>query len=175
MARRTTTTTSALDVANYLIARAAKDRRLLDPMTLQKLLYYAQCWSLAEQGKPLFSEPLEAWTWGPVVRVVWKAYSGKRPIMPDDVFYDDLSADQKEVVDGVWLAYGHLSGTALSRLTHKEAPWIDARRGISARERSDRPLDLGQMRKAAEEALASQNAWLTKNWSKVAAFAGGNN
>jgi uncharacterized phage-associated protein len=164
--------TTALDVANYLIENARKERRFVDPMTLQKLLYYAQCWHLAEYGSPLFPEPIEAWTWGPVVRVVWKAYSGKRPIIPDDVYFDDLNDSQKEVVNAVWTAYGHISGPRLSAMTHREQPWTTARKGKGERDRSDKPLRLDLMRKAAESTLAGKNEWVSKHMNEIMELVG---
>jgi uncharacterized phage-associated protein len=60
--------TSCHVVADYYLVR-------LDPtagdsisnLKLQKLCYYAQAWSLALRGKPLFPERIEAWAQGPVV------------------------------------------------------------------------------------------------------------
>ena len=40
-------------------------------MKLQKLLYYMQGYHVAALGQPLFSEAIEAWEHGPVVREVW--------------------------------------------------------------------------------------------------------
>jgi uncharacterized phage-associated protein len=161
------TPTTALDAANYLIERASRDRRFLDPMTLQKVLYFAQCWSLAEHDSPLFDDEIEAWKFGPVVRVVWKAYSGKRPIVPDGVFFDELSEAQKAVLDAVWLAYRDHSAVQLSKLTHQQEPWRVARRGVSEDQPSRSTLSRALMKKAAQESLAKSNAWLGDHWSRL--------
>src|SRR5258708_4115865 len=68
---------SALDVANWFLA--AMDRGAGDSIThlkLQKLVYYAQAWSLALRNKPLFDEDFVAWTHGPVVKSVWRRFKG---------------------------------------------------------------------------------------------------
>lgn len=163
-----TVNTSALDVANYLIERASRENKFLDPLMLQKLLYYAQCWSLAEHSEPLFDDDIQAWKWGPVVPVVWKAYSGRSPIVPrEDLFYDPLSDEQARIVEAVWCAYRDVSGTALSRMTHKEHPWLKAR-GKSSEDRPSRaPLSRDLMRKAAKESLEAQNRWLSENLERV--------
>jgi len=63
------------DAARWFINRA--DRLAGDDMThlkLQKLIYFAQAWHLANTGEPLFREDMQAWTHGPVVPSVWHAY-----------------------------------------------------------------------------------------------------
>ena len=66
---------SALDVANYFLCRV--DREAGDTISLlklQKLVYYAQAWSLVMRDQPLFYQDIEAWSSGPVVRDVWNQY-----------------------------------------------------------------------------------------------------
>ncbi|MGH2922383.1 MAG: Panacea domain-containing protein, partial [Gaiellaceae bacterium] len=48
----------------------------MDTWKLQKLLYYCQVWHLVWEGKPLFSERIEAWSNGPVVRDIYDAHRG---------------------------------------------------------------------------------------------------
>src|SRR5689334_14747494 len=40
-------------------------------LKLQKLCYYAQAWSLALDGKPLFGERIEAWAHGPAIPALY--------------------------------------------------------------------------------------------------------
>lgn len=44
-------------------------------LKLQKLLYYAQGISLGMFDKPIFSENIEAWPHGPVVKEVYSVYN----------------------------------------------------------------------------------------------------
>ncbi len=63
---------TALSVARELV-RLSFENAEPDPLTgprLQKLLYYAQAWSLAARGCCLFPEPIQARRGGPVVRAV---------------------------------------------------------------------------------------------------------
>ena len=62
--------TSAVDVAAAVIER----RPGLDQMQLHKLLYFVQAASLAWFEEPAFSERIEAWQYGPVVRRVAGLY-----------------------------------------------------------------------------------------------------
>lgn len=165
--------TTALDVANYFIKRAGKERKWVDPMQLQKLVFYAQCWYIAEHGCCLFGEPVEAWTWGPAVRNVWKAYSGTRKLVDEDVFLDELDDDAKDVIESVWCAYGHLSGLTLSKLTHRDGgAWRKARKGLPDGAKSNRTISVVAMRAEVSEAIGNKNKWLEDNWNRVMELAG---
>ena len=58
---------SAHDVAAYILRKQGP----LSAMKLQKLVYYAQAWSTVWDDQPLFSEAVEAWANGPVVRELY--------------------------------------------------------------------------------------------------------
>lgn len=88
------------DVAQFFIGlandQAKQDRGdLMTHLRLQKLLYFAQGWSLQRYGRPLFEEDMEAWRLGPVVRSIYNEYrdngrSGLEGSMPDaGVFTED--------------------------------------------------------------------------------------
>lgn len=115
---------SVLDVAAHLQARSGA----LTAMQLQKLVYYAQAWSLVWDGVPLFSEPIEAWQNGPIVDALYQQHRGQRVLrhpLPGDPAR--LSPDQVATVDAVLAFYGGRSGEWLSELTHRERPWQAAR------------------------------------------------
>jgi uncharacterized phage-associated protein len=121
---------SAREVALFLIRLAAADPdgELMTPLRLQKLLYYCQGWYLAWYGKPLFSERVEAWREGPVVRAVYQQpwAKGRNPIEEKDIQFDELeflSEDQKRAITQVWSYYRQFSALGLRDKTHKEAPW----------------------------------------------------
>jgi uncharacterized phage-associated protein len=127
--------TSAIDVAEYFLNLAAtteEEPDYLSPMRLQKLLYYAQAWSLANRDRPLFHEKIEAWTHGPVVRNVYARFAdcGDEPILPDGK-PTKLAAEDQRFVRSVWDAYKGFSAIALRNMTHREAPWLQAYRGPS--------------------------------------------
>ena len=63
--------TSALTVADYFLYKANKEKKPITNKKLQKLVYYAQAWSLVLNNKKLFSEPIEAWVHGPAVRSLY--------------------------------------------------------------------------------------------------------
>lgn len=125
---------SVLDVAAYILERQG-------PMTtwkLQKLVYYGQAWSLVWDDDVLFPEEIEAWANGPVVRALYHAHRGKYRVsrlLRGEA--DALTDEQRETVDAVLEFYGDKSPQWLSDLTHMEAPWRSARRGVPDGERGN--------------------------------------
>ncbi len=100
-------------------------------LKMQKLCYYAQAWSLAILNCPIFDSRVEAWAHGPAIPELYQRFKAYRwgAIDPHDLFSDPLkefSEEQIDVLDGVWLRYGSLSGSDLETLTHSELPWRQA-------------------------------------------------
>lgn len=131
------------DVAAYVISK----KRGLDAMKLQKLLYYAQAWSLVWDSVPMFSAKIEAWANGPVVREIFKTYQGQftisRAVKGDK---DALKSVERETVDAVLKFYGDKTGFFLSELTHKEDPWRNARKDLAPGALGDTEITLAEMR-----------------------------
>lgn len=117
---------TADQIASVIIARSGS---YLDPMKLQKLLYYTQAWHLAITGQPLFSDRIKAWKAGPVVpevRARRTAPETRRAAAQDlsGISLDDIASD---LIDLVLASYGSMSAEELSALTHTEQPWQTAR------------------------------------------------
>lgn len=103
-------------------------------MKLQKLLYYCQGWHLAWDGVPLFKDRIEAWANGPVVRSIYRRHRKRFTLShpwPKSGDPDRLGQDETETVEAVLDGYGDWSAQQLTRSTHREPPWINARRGIA--------------------------------------------
>lgn len=125
------------DVAAYIISKL----RSVDAMKLQKLLYYSQAWSLVWDERPLFHARIEAWANGPVIRDVFKAYQGKYKITePRYGDKDGLKPSERQTVNAVLKFYGPKTGFFLSQLTHRERPWLEARKGLAPGELGDREI-----------------------------------
>ncbi len=67
---------TALDVAKYIVDKCSTDGRTISNLQLQKILYYVQKSSLQERKKAFFSDEIEAWPFGPVVREVYDYFCG---------------------------------------------------------------------------------------------------
>jgi uncharacterized phage-associated protein len=111
---------------------------------LQKLLYYAQAWSLVWDGQSLFADDFEAWREGPVVRCVYEdeRYGTHAQRLGDA---NALTRSQRETIDAVAGLYGSKSADWLSRLTHREAPWRTARAGLAPTEKSQNKISRVEM------------------------------
>lgn len=132
--------TNAIKVADYL-----RTKSVYGEMHLQKLLYYSQAWSLAWTGKPLFSDEIEAWVMGPVVRQVWAAGRYSDYVVPADG--EDLTPEQRALIDAVYAFYGRDGGRALSVRTHGEDPWVEARGDTPPNVQSTKPVSQSTMRR----------------------------
>lgn len=121
---------SAKDTARYFLAAADLDAGdLMSHLKLQKLCYYAQGFSLAMRGEPLFRERIEAWQHGPVIPDLWREYRdhGSSAIpAPENVDLGIYDEDVKELLNEVYEVYGQYSAWKLRNMTHGEPPWRDA-------------------------------------------------
>lgn len=135
--------TSVMNVAQYILEKHGR----MTTMKLEKLVYYAQAWSLVWDEEPLFKEEIQAWMNGPVVPKLFQAHKGSLYIDSSADLGDSsqLSDDQRETIDVVLQSYGHMTGAQLSELTHDEQPWADARSGLSSLERGNETISLDAM------------------------------
>ena len=55
----------AIDVANFFVDLANSDPDdCMTNLRVNKLLYFAQAWSVVRRNKPLFEEDMQAWKYG---------------------------------------------------------------------------------------------------------------
>ena len=117
--------------ADAFLWRSAEKGMSVSNLMLQKLLYYAHAWNLVLNAGPLFREPIEAWVHGPVVPSVFRRFKMHRwnPIPPPATPCDDAALLRH--LDSILTVYGRYTAKQLETLTHREAPWRDARRGYA--------------------------------------------
>ncbi|HET7233372.1 MAG TPA: type II toxin-antitoxin system antitoxin SocA domain-containing protein [Longimicrobium sp.] len=133
---------SAHDVAAYILARQGR----MTAMKLQKLVYYSQAWAVVWDERPLFAERIEAWANGPVVRDLYDVHRGHFEVAEwprGDA--NRLTPGERETIDAVLDFYGDRSAQWLSDLTHREQPWLLARRGMPDGERGSREITLSSL------------------------------
>ena len=118
---------TSVDVANYFLSLEGDDGEISN-LKLQKLVYYAQGFSLALLDGPLFNEPVEAWMHGPVIASLYRQFSqyGSNAI-PAPARFDAsvFTRAQKRLLDDVYDVYGQYTAWKLRQLTHEEDPWRD--------------------------------------------------
>ena len=137
-------TYSAKAIANEFLSLAESENESIAPMKIQKLVFLAHGWSLGLLGKPLISDSIQAWMYGPVIESIYHEFkqygrccipSGKRAtnisfdqkglrIKRKTPEIEDDDSDAKDLVAEVWGAYKKYNGPQLSNLTHLDGtPW----------------------------------------------------
>jgi len=95
------------------------------------------------RDKPLFSDEVLAWQWGPVVGAVYTQYSsyGPNKIVPaDEGHAPKLMSATADFLKQVVSFFGRYTATQLSEATHEEEPWREAREGTPAHKASGVPI-----------------------------------
>ena len=127
---------SAVKVAKHFVDKANAPKGGCGDMTLLKLIkitYLAHGWMLGLYGKPLISEDVEAWQYGPVIPELYREIQkfGRSHIssFPDE--YDvKLSDDEGSIVDQIFDGYSSYTAGQLVALTHeKGTPWHTVTKG----------------------------------------------
>lgn len=133
---------SKIDIATKYFISNLTD---VTPLALQKLLYYAQGFFIAFNGKFLFENDCEAWGHGPVYKEVYYSYKdfGYNPI-ENNMKYDsadlNLEYEEREMLDSIMKYFGCYSGKILEKMTHCEVPWIETRKDIDDSEPSNKVI-----------------------------------
>lgn len=129
---------SVSDKMQMVISALFNELEEITPLMLQKLLYYVQGLTLTLTGKPIFTEECEAWVHGPVYRKVYELFSSfKFNPIDDDKFAlisdlkSTLTEEEKTTVKLVADTFGVYSAKTLEKLSHKEKPWLNARKGYA--------------------------------------------
>ncbi|MDR1039510.1 MAG: DUF4065 domain-containing protein [Deltaproteobacteria bacterium] len=104
---------SAVAVANWMIKKNLEDPSGLTHLKIQKLLYFAQGWHLAYFSEPLFSDSIEAWKHGPVVKSVYLKLSRFK----DNVITALIT--EPVATDGGWK-----NGTPEIRFHSEDTKWL---------------------------------------------------
>jgi len=135
---------SAFDIVPHFLKQSEKSvESLITPLKLQKLLYYAQAWSLVFRGEALFYEDIEAWVHGPVIPPVYQRYKHHGyNLIPQENLFSVLTSDEMDVLNTVWVSYGKQSAKSLEELTHFEYPWVKAREGLRANQLSNKKISM---------------------------------
>jgi len=128
-------------IANLFLTWAREDKKSKSytPMKIIKLVYIAHGWCLALLDKPLILEPVEAWRYGPVIRILYDTFkqSGNEPIQglaeynevesKSGPVEEQIKEDCIEVIYSVYHSYGDFEAFQLANLTHRPAsPWEKA-------------------------------------------------
>ena len=116
---------NAMNIAKYIVNKAYSEDYPVSNLQLQKLLYFVQGESIQRLGDTAFPEELEVWSYGPVVRDVYKEFKmyGAKPIYcnySNTIVNEELNS----LVDEILEKHGKKSAWYLVQMTHAEGtPW----------------------------------------------------
>lgn len=163
---------SPKSIANYLLDLARAEGQTIDPMKLQKLVYYAHGWYAGYRHEPLIDEQIEAWPYGPVIPSLYAEFKrfGSGPIAEKATEFSSAAMRMVEVpppsdhsilmfLHNIWRSYGKFTGVALSEMTHAQgSPWDIARRASGGIRGADIAFPLIQEHFGAAVAEANKSA-----------------
>ncbi len=130
-------------VANEFIAISIEKNKLVTPMKLLKLVYFAHGWHLGLYGTGLIDEQVEAWKYGPVVESIYhevKNYGTNNiASLISRTDFETMHVDTPRIdcsnedgmravslIQRVWDLYSPFSGIKLSNMTHQPGtPWFE--------------------------------------------------
>ena len=138
---------SVFQIADWFLSQES-----MTPKKIQKMVYYAYAWTLTIMNDSvdnlkfrLFTDPIEAWVHGPVVKKLYDRYSnfGYNEIGQSEI--SDIQSvnvlkqnpDILDILKQVYEVYGNYSANELESITHQEYPWQHAREGLSPIESSN--------------------------------------
>ena len=121
-------------IANRIVDIANAKGMKLTMMQLLKLVYISHGWWLTfSNGKPLTADKPQAWQYGPVHPLVYRAFrsAGANGITQKAVdpisgfeFSADIPDEVNSILDQVVTSYGPIHAYRLSDMTHQEGtPW----------------------------------------------------
>lgn len=128
MCRVAYTTYSVEAVANHILNYGHEHGIEITNLKLQKLVYFAQGFALVRLEHPLFTEEIQAWTYGPVIPVLYekaKEY-GNMPIRGNIAAPDSIPTNSEEarVINEMMDMIGRVPAARLVSLSHEpHTPW----------------------------------------------------
>lgn len=135
----------------YCLLKKTED---VTPLALQKMLYFIQGIHMTLFDREMFSEDCQAWAHGPVFKEVYEVFRDFQynPIEDARFFMSEngiqeLSDNEKSVINLVIESFGIYNGKTLERVTHKEAPWKEARADCLPDQRSNRVIPKESIKK----------------------------
>lgn len=104
---------------------------------LQKLFYYTYVWYYIVFDSKLCDTNFEAWVHGPVSPELYHQYKSYGWSRIENEKGTVLSDSKYEFIKTIFSIYGDMNAEELEELTHKETPWLSARKGLNKYEYSD--------------------------------------
>lgn len=125
----------SFDISKKILSLAKRDGMAVDPMKLLKLVYISHGYYLAFFNKPLITDEIQAWKYGPVIPSLYhviKRYGSSSYVDLEHIeIYSEKEVNKEDshFLESFWNSYKKYSGLQLSDLTHREnTPWSNTYR-----------------------------------------------
>lgn len=148
---------SANDYADWFInAVDRKSGEHITTLVVQRLLFLAQAWYLANTGRPLFADEFQAWSTGPICLAVFERFEyytyDTIPEMPPTRV---IRGEKLALIEQIREKYSRYSEDELEAIVQVErGPWKMARGGISASAACDVVIGKDEIRKFYGEKIS---------------------
>lgn len=130
-----------ISVAGYIYQRYEKDYgSCIDEMKLHKLMYFSQRESFIQTGEPLFEGLFHAWKFGPILKEIRQIYKiGDFTQLQTATL--DIKPNLETIFSIIFSEYAIRDSWSLSKLTHNEYSWKNARKDIPENENCDNEIE----------------------------------
>lgn len=135
-------------VASYIADRYQRDfKERIDEMKLHKLLYFTQREAIIQTGAPMFEASFYGWKYGPVlVEIRGDFHNDTLHDLPSEYVINQYQG----VFDKIFEHYAIKDSWSLSRLSHGELSWKNARIGLLPSDNGNTKMKIEDIRKDAE-------------------------
>lgn len=124
----------------------------LDPLSLQKILYFMSGFSNTFLNKKIFNTQAEAWKYGPVYKDTYDCfyYYQYNKIDYGEILNNrvlNFTVDEIEYLNSILENFGCYSRAILRKMTYLTDPWIKSREGLDENEPSCIQISYEDMKK----------------------------
>jgi uncharacterized phage-associated protein len=98
---------------------------------VQKLLYFADAWSLALLGRKAFAEPVSAYPRGPVYQDVYRVQKNSPQVLAS---VHSVERSDSVLLDAIVGFFGSMTPDELTALSHLDGPWAQVWNGEEGKE-----------------------------------------
>ncbi len=120
---------NCFDISKKFLEFAKNEGSFIDPMKLLKLNYIAHGYYLGLFDKPLISNEIQAWKYGPVIPELYFTLKpfARRTVdleVMEILSDNNISDSDEQFLNKIWGAYKSFNALQLSTKTHQEgSPW----------------------------------------------------
>jgi uncharacterized phage-associated protein len=133
-------------IANFILDEGERMNLAITNMAINKIIYFAHGWYLADRNSPLVDGKFEAWEHGPVLPIIYHQFKSHKdePIKSRALKIDiktgkdvrasyNFSDEDEAFIQKMVMFYAPKSGLVLRHMSHEQgAPWDMIRSGTDS-------------------------------------------